>query len=276
MSKRRIIDHPHAVDLTDFDPAETNGVKHKDEPGLQQQLQVRLLHLQTLLYAAAHQSILIVLQGMDTAGKDGTIKHVMDAVNPAGCQVWNFKQPTPDEAAHDFLWRVHQRTPGHGIIGVFNRSHYEDVLVVRVHKLVPRDVWQARYEQINQFEHMLAQNGTIILKFFLHISKDEQRDRLLAREDDPEKAWKLSVEDWHERALWDDYHQAYADMLSQCGTEWAPWYIVPANKKWYRNLFILQSIVDRLAPLEKDWNTELEARGKAALAALKAANIAER
>lgn len=276
MSKRRIIDHPHTVDLADFDPAETNGVKHKEEAGLHQKLQAQLLHQQTLLYAAAHQSVLIVLQGMDTAGKDGTVKHVMDAVNPGGCQVWNFKQPTPEEQAHDFLWRVHKLTPAKGIIGVFNRSHYEDVLVVRVHKLVPRDVWQARYEQINNFEHMLAQNGTIIMKFFLHISKDEQRDRLLAREDDPEKAWKLSVEDWHERALWDDYQQAYADMLSQCGTEWAPWYIVPANKKWYRNLFILQSIVERLAPLEKDWNDELEARGKAALEALKAANIKER
>ena len=160
--------------------------------------------MQEALYGAAKQSVLIVLQGMDTSGKDGTIRHVMAPINPQGCSVVSFKEPTPTDLAHDFLWRVHQQTPAKGMIGIFNRSHYEDVLVVRVHDLVPKAVWQPRYDEINRFEQMLVDNDTIILKFYLHISKDEQRDRLLAREKDPTKAWKLSAGDWLERAHWDD------------------------------------------------------------------------
>jgi PPK2 family polyphosphate:nucleotide phosphotransferase len=271
----RIIDDPCDIKLNDYDPDDTNGVKHKEATALQAKLEATLQRQQELLYAAGRQSVLIVLQGMDTAGKDGTIKHVMDGVNPAGCHVWNFNAPTPEELAHDFLWRVHNRAPANGMLAVFNRSHYEDVLVVRVHKLVPKDVWQERYDLINNFEHLLAHNNTIIFKFFLNISKDEQRQRLLAREDDVTKAWKLSVDDWKERQYWDDYQAAYADALGKCGTKWAPWYIVPANKKWYRNLFILQTITDRLATYEKDWNAELEERGKQELAALQAANVHE-
>ncbi len=228
-----------------------------------------------MLYAAAHQSVLIVLQGMDTAGKDGTVKHVMTSVNPAGCNVWNFKVPTPEEAAHDFLWRAHQRTPGVGLISIFNRSHYEDVLVARVHKLAPREVWEARYEQINQFERQLAQNNTIIFKFFLHISRDEQRKRLLAREDDATKSWKLSAADWHERAFWRDYQAAYTDAVGRCGTAWAPWHIIPADKKWYRNHLVARTLVERLEPLAKSWGKELQERGKLELNAVRAAREQE-
>ncbi len=269
----RIIDSPRNVDLSDYDPDDTDGVKHKEADALQAKLEAKLQRQQELLYGAGKQSVLVVLQGMDTAGKDGTIKHVMNGVNPAGCHVWNFKVPTPEELAHDFLWRVHQRTPANGMMAIFNRSHYEDVLVVRVHNLVPKEVWHERYDLINNFEHLLAHNNTIIFKFFLHISKDEQRQRLLAREDDADKAWKLSVADWQERKYWDDYQAAYADALGKCGTHWAPWYIVPANKKWYRNLFILQTLTERLASFEKDWSAELEERGKQELAALHAANV---
>lgn len=273
MAQRYIIDEPQTINLADYDPDDTGSIKHKEATALQTKLEARLQRQQELLYAASQQSVLIVLQGIDTAGKDGTVSHVMAAVNPSGCQVWGFKVPTAEEAAHDFLWRIHQRTPARGIMAIFNRSHYEDVLVTRVHKLVPKEVWQARYEQINHFERMLTQNQTIILKFFLHISKDEQEQRLLAREDDVEKSWKLSVADWHERAYWHDYQLAYADAIGQCGTKWAPWHIVPANKKWYRNLSIARAIVETLEPYEKDWNAALQARGQQELAALKAAHV---
>ena len=273
MAKRYIIDNPQTIDLGEYDPDDTGGVKHKEAPALLAKLEARLQRQQELLYAASQQSVLIVLQGIDTAGKDGTVAHVMSVVNPSGCQVSGFKVPTPEEASHDFLWRIHQRTPAQGIMAIFNRSQYEDVLVTRVHNLVPKDVWQARYEQINHFEHMLAQNKTIILKFFLHISKDEQEQRLLAREDDVDKSWKLSVADWHERAFWSDYQKAYEDAIGQCGTKWAPWHIIPANKKWYRNLLIAQAIVETLEPHEKTWNEALQERGKQELAALKAAHV---
>ncbi len=275
MSKSRIINAPQSIDLGDYDTADTGDVKQKDAATAQTKLEKRLVRLQELLYAAGQQSVLIVLQGMDTAGKDGTIKHVMAAVNPVGCHVWSFKQPTPDEAAHDFLWRIHARTPAQGMLHIFNRSHYEDVLVTRVHKLVPRETWEHRYEQINHFEHLLTLNGTIILKFFLHLSKAEQKRRLLAREDDPDKAWKLSATDWKERDLWPDYQEAYADAIGKCGTPHAPWLIVPADHKWYRNYFIAQQIVDRLEPLAKNWEAALTARGKTELAALQAMHRGE-
>lgn len=209
----------------------------------------RLEALQELLYAENKQKVLIVLQAMDTGGKDGAIRHVFDGVNPQGVRVASFKVPTPEEMAHDYLWRVHKQTPGRGEIVIFNRSHYEDVLVVRVHELVPKEVWSRRYEQINNFERLLAEEGTTILKFYLHISPDEQKERLQARLDEPHKNWKFSTGDLAERKRWGEYMQAYEDMLSKTSTEWAPWYIIPANRKWLRNLLMSQIIVDTLAGL---------------------------
>lgn len=205
--------------------------------------------LQELLYAQAKHKLLVVLQGMDTSGKDGAIRQVFEGVNPQGVRVAGFKVPTPEELAHDYLWRVHRQTPGRGEIVIFNRSHYEDVLVVRVHGLVPPETWQRRYAQINDFERMLVEEGTTILKFYLHINKDEQKMRLQARLDDPEKHWKFNVGDLKERALWQEYEQAYEDVLSSTSTDWAPWYIVPANRKWYRSLVIASVIVQTLKSL---------------------------
>ena len=199
---------------------------------------------------------------MDTSGKDGTIRHVLSHVNPQGCDVHAFKEPTQEELAHDFLWRVHKVTPAKGEMGIFNRSHYEDVLVARVHNLVPEKVWSSRYEEINNFEQLLSQNGMIILKFFLHISYDEQERRLLAREQDKDKSWKLSAEDWEDRKYWKDYEKAYEDALSKCSTDEAPWYIVPGNHKWYRNLAVAHTIVHIMRQYKDEWKTELEARGQ--------------
>lgn len=271
-----IIATPQNINLAKYDPSDTKGISRADAPALSLELEQRLGMLQQLLYAANHQSVLLILQGLDTSGKDGTIKHVMGQINPVGCHVWSFKQPTPDELAHDFLWRAHRRTPARGMIAIFNRSYYEDVLVARVHELVPRAVWEQRYEQINNFERMLTQNGTIILKFFLHISKGMQRKRLLKREETPEKQWKLSVGDWRERDYWDAYERAYEDALGRCGTPWAPWAVVPSDKKWFRNLTIAREIVARLDPLASDWERELSQRGAEELAALAAANLPDR
>ena len=210
----------------------------------------RLEGLQELLYAEGKQRMLVVLQAMDTGGKDGVIRHVFEGVNPQGVKVAGFKVPSKLERAHDYLWRVHQKTPGKGEIAIFNRSHYEDVLVVRVHKLVPDAVWSRRYDHINAFERMLADEGTVILKFFLHISKEEQRERLQARLDEPEKRWKFSLGDLDERKLWDDYVAVYEDVLSKTSTEWAPWYVVPADRKWYRNLVIGTVLTEALEGLD--------------------------
>jgi PPK2 family polyphosphate:nucleotide phosphotransferase len=258
------------VNLKDYDPDYTNGYNHhaSAQDDLQA-LSAEISELQELLYAAGRHSLLIILQGMDTSGKDGTIRHVFSSVNPQGCEVHAFKEPTPEELAHDFLWRVHKVTPPLGGMGIFNRSQYEDVLVVRVHNLVPESVWSQRYEQINHFESLLTHNRTIMLKFFLHISKDEQKERLLAREQDIDKAWKISASDWAERKYWDDYQQAYEDALSKCSTNAAPWYIVPANHKWYRNLAVAHTIVQTMRQYKDDWKAELEARGKHELEMLK-------
>jgi len=229
-----------------------------------------LYALQELMYGAAETSVLIVLQGMDTSGKDGTIAHVMSHINPQGCSVAPFKVPTPIEASHDFLWRVHQMTPSRGKIAIFNRSYYEDVLVVRVHQLLPKSVWKGRYEHIANFEKLLIDNGTIILKFFLHISKDEQEERLLAREQDPTKSWKLAVGDWKEREYWDDYQAAYEDAIAKTSTKDAPWHIVPANHKWYRNVVISEAIVKALKPHKKSWESALEKQGEMAKAEITA------
>lgn len=266
-----IIDAPRKVSLADYDPNDTGGMTKQDVQEVwQPQFRQSLDRLQELLYGAQQHAVLIVLQGMDTSGKDGTIRHVMSGVNPGGCNVWNFKVPTEEERSRDFLWRVHQRTPGRGTIAIFNRSHYEDVLVARVHHLVPREVWKKRYEQINEFEQLLVENNTLILKFFLHISREEQEERLLEREQDEEKSWKLSVGDWKEREHWDDYMKAYEEALGRCGTSQAPWHIVPANKKWYRNYVVGQTILEQLEPLAKEWREALKTRGEQALAELKA------
>jgi PPK2 family polyphosphate:nucleotide phosphotransferase len=239
------------VNLADWNPADTNSAEDKSE-GKDRfaQLNQRLEILQEILYAQGKHKVLIVIQAMDTGGKDGTIRHVFNGVNPQGVKVIPFKRPTPLELAHDYLWRVHQHTPANGEIAIFNRSHYEDVLIVRVHELVPRSVWERRYDQINAFEKMLVEEGTTILKFFLHISLEEQKERLQARLDDPSKHWKFNVADLDERKRWPDYIAAYEAILSRTSTEWAPWTIVPADKKWYRNLVVSTVIVETLEALD--------------------------
>ncbi|MCA9079124.1 MAG: polyphosphate kinase 2 family protein [Planctomycetaceae bacterium] len=209
-------------------------------------LRHELIEWQPKLYAEGKQKLLIVFQAMDAGGKDGTTRKVFRGVNPQGVRVTSFKAPTPLELAHDYLWRVHQQVPAAGMIGVFNRSHYEDVLVVRVDEIVPEAVWQERYEQINQFEQLLASTGTRILKFYLHISKQEQKEQFEERLEDPEKHWKFSHADLDKRAQWDDYMLAYEDALNRCTTQWAPWYVIPADSKWYRNLAVMRVIVDTL------------------------------
>ena len=214
-------------------------------PEIRRQIE-RMVRLQYLLYADAGQSVLIVLQGLDAAGKDGVIRHLFRGLNPQGVNVFSFKQPTPDELAHDFLWRAHQHTPGRGEAVVFNRSYYEDVLVVRVHRLVPRSVWSKRYAQINDFERMLALNGTRILKFYLHISREEQLERFKARLDDPARQWKISLSDYAERELWPDYIEAYEEAIAETTATWAPWHVIPADHKWFRDLAISEIIADAM------------------------------
>ncbi len=256
------------VALDQYDPADTAGLEKEDGKELLQDLDTELAGLQELLYAAGQQSVLLLLQGMDTSGKDGTIKRVLKEINPAGCQIASFKQPTEDDLAHDFLWRIHPKVPQRGYLGVFNRSHYEDVLVVRVHDLAPEKVWRARYWQINDFERLLADTNTILIKCFLHISKDEQKERLLAREEDVTKAWKLAPGDWVERRSWDAYVAAYEDALHECGTPWAPWHIIPADKKWFRNVAVAQLLVEALRPYKEGWLAHLDAIGKKQRAAI--------
>jgi len=212
-------------------------------------LNEELDRLQEMLYAEHRHKILIVLQAMDTGGKDGTIRSVFEGVNPQGVKVVSFKAPNSEELNHDYLWRIHQHVPGKGEITIFNRSHYEDVLIVRVHKLVPKSVWEKRFDHINQFERMLTDEGTTILKFFLHIDKDEQKERLEARLNEPDKNWKFNVGDLDERKLWNQYVRAYEDVLSQTSTDYAPWYIVPANHKWYRNLVVAGVLTETLRNL---------------------------
>jgi len=241
------------VRLSDYDPAETGEWKKKAAQEELLGLKKRLNDLQELLYATKKHALLVVLQGMDTSGKDGAIRHVMSAFNPQGCAVASFKVPTREELAHDFLWRVHKVTPPRGMVGIFNRSHYEDVLVVRVDGLAPQEVWACRYDAINAFERLLADNGVIVAKFFLHISKEEQKQRLSDRLNTPHSHWKFKVGDLTARAKWDEYMQAYEDALSRCSSDYAPWYIVPANKKWYRNLVISRILVETLEALPLEW-----------------------
>ena len=238
--------------LNNFDPDYTGGIKTKEKAAKELTKNVEVLAaLGYRLYAENRRSLLLVLQGMDTSGKDGTIRHVMKGFNPQSCQVTSFKQPSIEEINHDFLWRISRAIPRKGNIGIFNRSHYEDVLVVRVHNLVPKKEWQARFERINLFEKILTAGGTMIIKVFLHIGKEEQRQRLQSRLDDKTKLWKFSGADLAERQYWDEYQKAYDDALTLCNTPWAPWYIVPANRKWYRNLAvsrILRKTLEKMNP----------------------------
>jgi PPK2 family polyphosphate:nucleotide phosphotransferase len=250
------------VRLRAIDPDENGGLERAEGELRLKKLSEELTELQELLYAAGDQSVLVILQGLDTSGKDGTIKSVMGPLNALGCRVASFKVPTENERSHDFLWRVHRETPGLGEITIFNRSHYEDVLVVRVHNLVPEKVWRARYEHINAFEKLLTDSKTIVLKFFLHISRKEQEERLIEREQDATKYWKLSVGDWKERERWIDYQRAYEDAINHCSAPHAPWYIIPANRKWHRNLAVADAIVQTLKPYKKAWMKKLEAAGR--------------
>jgi PPK2 family polyphosphate:nucleotide phosphotransferase len=239
------------VDLSKIDPADGHGWKKAAAESETKKQMVRLSDLQDRLWAESKRSVLVVLQGIDAAGKDGTIQKVMEAFNPQGCVVAAFKVPTPEELAHDYLWRIHKMVPGKGVIGIFNRSHYEDVLVVRVHNFEPRTVWSKRYAQINDFEKLLTDNGTTIVKFFLYIDKDEQRRRFQDRFDNPKKRWKFSMADLTERKLWDDYTAAFEEALSKTSTATAPWYVIPANHNWARNLAvssILAETIDELKP----------------------------
>ncbi len=240
------------VNLARIDASDTSGFHggKKDAPDVLAKIKKRLAELQELLYAERKHKVLVVLQGMDTAGKDGAIKHVFEGVNPQGVKTSSFKVPTKVESDHDYLWRIHRRTPGNGEIMIFNRSHYESVLVERVHKISPEKVWSRRFEHINCFEKILCDEGTVILKFFLHIDKDEQKRRLQARIDKPEKHWKLSASDIPERNLWDKYEEAYEDAISKTSTKHAPWMVVPANNKWYRNLVICSAICEALGSLK--------------------------
>jgi len=222
------------------------------------ELHQELDKLQEVLYAEHKHRVLVVLQAMDTGGKDGTIRAVMEGVNPQGVKVASFKTPTPIELDHDYLWRVHSQTPGKGDLVIFNRSHYEDVLVVRVHNLAPEEVWKKRFDQINAFEKTLADEGTTILKFFLHIDLDEQKERLLDRINDPTKRWKFNPGDLEERKLWPEYMKAFEDVLEKTSTTWAPWYIVPANANWYRNLVVADTLVDTLKALNMNYPDPVE------------------
>jgi PPK2 family polyphosphate:nucleotide phosphotransferase len=263
LSKRFRVDPGSNVQLSRWDPDDTAGfpdkasVAEKVEKNL-----ARLSDLEYILYAEHRRSVLVVLQAMDAGGKDGAIRHLTGPLNPQSCKVVPFKTPCEHELAHDFLWRIHQAAPGKGEICIFNRSHYEDVLIVRVHDLVPRSVWSRRYDQINAFEEILARNDTHIVKFYLHISKKEQLKRLQARLDDPDRHWKTDPADFEERKHWEDYMQAYGAAISKCSTPYAPWFVIPANKKWFRNYAISQILVEELSGLDLRFPQALPGRPK--------------
>ena len=237
------------VTLARCDPADDGGLDKAEGKKLLERRRLELERLQEMLYVDGRHKLLVVLQAIDAGGKDGTIRAVFEGVNPQGVTVASFKRPTDDELAHDYLWRAHQQVPRSGMITIFNRSHYEDVLVPRVHDLVPKHVWTARYDQINDFEHMLTANGVVILKFMLHVSRDEQKTRLMERLSDEEKNWKFRVEDLDDRARWDDFTKAYRGALSHTSTEWAPWFVVPADDKDVRDFLVARTIADRLKKL---------------------------
>lgn len=243
------------INLSTWDPDDASNFQGGKENALVQiaKLTARLGELQDLLFAENKHQILVVIQAMDTGGKDGTIRRVLSGVNPQGVRVQSFKVPSAEELAHDYLWRIHKVVPAKGEMVIFNRSHYEDVLVARVHNLVPPEVWGKRYNQINDFERMLAENGTTILKFYLHIDRDEQKERLQARLDDPSKHWKFRLGDLEERKHWPEYMKAYEDVLKKTSTTHAPWFIIPANRKWYRDLLIASILVETLENLNMQY-----------------------
>jgi PPK2 family polyphosphate:nucleotide phosphotransferase len=241
------------IRLAKINPGETGGLNRAEAEARVEKLREKLLRWQEVFYAEHRRSLLIIFQAMDTGGKDGAVKSLCGGLNPSGLHITSFKAPTADELDHDFLWRIERAAPARGMIGIWNRSHYEDVLVVRVHKLVEKKVWKKRYDQINRFEKNLSETGTTILKFMLHISKDEQKKRLQARLEDPEKRWKFNPGDLKERAFWDDYQSAYEDAINHCTTDYAPWHIVPADHKWSRNLAIIETVVDSLKEMNPSY-----------------------
>jgi PPK2 family polyphosphate:nucleotide phosphotransferase len=270
MSKS-VFDKPgRKVRLDDLSAEPPKGMTREKAEARFASLGKELFELQDAMFGAKMHSVLVVLQGRDGAGKDGSIKHVVGCLNPRGVAVTSFGVPTAEERSHDFLWRVHRHAPRLGEFSIFNRSHYEDVLVVRVHELAPKKLWQERYGHIRDFEELLAEHGTIVLKYFLHITKKEQEERLLEREEEPQNAWKLNPNDWKERDYWDDYTRAYEDAISRTAAGHAPWIVVPANAKWYRNLVIAESIAGALRGYRKDWEKKLGGMGKAAKAELEA------
>lgn len=261
-------DSDQKVRLADIDTDPPKGVTRELAESRFEKLGKELFDIQDLLFGARTHALLIVLQGMDTAGKDGVIKHVAGCFNPRGISAVSFGVPTKEELEHDFLWRVHRHAPRKGEVALFNRSHYEDVLVVRVNQLVPDELWKERYGHIRDFEELLVEHNTIICKFFLHISKREQEQRLLERERDPETAWKLNANDWRTRERWDDYQAAYEDAIRKCAHKRAPWHVVPANSKWFRNLAIMETLLETLRPYRKTFEKKLEDIGRKGIAEL--------
>ena len=264
MSGAYRVDGNKKIRLEEIDPSQKNGLDKESARRRTDELGVELAELADLLYYASDHSLLIILQGRDGGGKDGTIRRILTYCNVQSLRVEFFKVPSLEEYAHDFLWRVHSRTPGKGHVSIFNRSHYEDVLVPRVHNLMPESGWRKRYDHINHFEELLHDNDTILLKFFLHISKEEQEERLLAREQETEKAWKLAVADWKEREHWEAYTAANEDAINHCSKPHAPWHVVPADYKWYRDLVVIERIVEALRPFREDWMASLAETGKKA------------
>jgi len=258
------------VRLDRISTAPPKGITKEEVQRRFESLGKELFELQDTMFGAKVHSVLVVLQGRDGAGKDGSIKHVVGCLNPRGVSVTSFGVPTTEERQHDFLWRIHRHAPRLGEFSIFNRSHYEDVLVVRVHDLAPKKLWQARFDHIRDFEKLIAEHGTLVLKYFLHITKQEQKKRLLEREEEAATAWKLNPNDWKERDYWDEYTRAYEDAISRTAARHAPWIVVPANSKWYRNLVIGESIVAALRDHRKDWVKKLDEMGKAAKAGLAA------
>jgi len=268
--KIRFAERGEKVRLDDIPAEPPKGLTKERARSRFAELGEEMFGLQDAMFGAKVNSVMVVLQGRDSAGKDGAIKHVAGCLNPRGVNVVSFGTPTTEERQHDFLWRVHRHAPRLGEFAIFNRSHYEDVLVVRVHELAPEKLWQERYGHIVDFEELLAEHGTIVLKFFLHITRKEQKERLLERENAPETAWKLNPKDWQERDHWDEFTEAYEDAISKTAAPHAPWIVVPANAKWYRNLVIAEAIVEALREHRKGWKNTLDAMGKEGRAGLTA------
>jgi len=270
----QIFDGRGRLRLDQLDPAETGGMEKDEAVERTERLGMELAELENLLTYAGTHALLVVLQGRDASGKDGSVRKIFSFTNVQNGYVHPFKPPTEEEKAHDFLWRVHKVVPRRGHMALFNRSHYEDVLAARVHRLVPEPVWKTRYDHINNFEQLLIESDTILLKFYLHISREEQYERLRAREKDPRTAWKLNPGDWRELPLWDEMTAAYEDAITRCATREAPWYLVPGDKKWFRNLAVIERMVLALRPYKKTWLATLEEMGKTAMKEIRALRAA--